>query len=604
MFHRWVRRRLARDAGFSIVEIAVAGGVVATALTMLAGVVTSGLTTTGYARERQSANQLANQSLEQVRSLPFLTVQQGLQGAAPADDLITHPDSNINAIGCGSSYCFGGERIVMHTGGSNVDPLVPHRKSLVVGPTTFTVSTYVTNYKNDTASGALRVTVYVTWPSLLKSTTGAVQAQTVVFAKCMSTNTCQTLGTHPFPGPTLPTFTTTANQASSTASISGTIGGVGLDHATLWSGRAISDATIEQVSHVQGTSQASGVSSQLTDGTEQTAGRTSVSSKADSDPALGTPPVYSTASLTSTAAASLSVALNSYQLSLSSTGGATGTTTSTTSSCTATCSEPVTPSPRNCPNLSGYANENDLLHCGGSSATDSSTLSAQASLGTLGTMNLAAAAPQMTPTTSIVDRKTSLGGTTCVSMPAAPTDGCVRSSVTRNGVDLSAGALPSNLNVLLKPLGFTYFAQITGLTDTVAAEAGPGAGVPTATQSAGSVRVYCATAILGHLLCPVTGYVTKTLNQITSAVTTPTLTITDLTWAGGTTITLSATVTPGSTNVTSTGSPIATANATSKPLTVSVAYKIVSGGTTVIDTTIVLDPGAITAATSYVPAQS
>lgn len=592
------------DAGFTLVELMVASGVMATALAMLAAVVTAGLTTTAYARERQSGSQLANQTLEQIRSLPFATVQSGLQGAGTNDDLIAHPDSNITSSGCGTSYCFGGERIAMHTGGANVDPLVPHQKTIVVGPTTFTVSTYATNYQNDPTSGAVRATVSVTWHSL-KSTTGNVQAQTVIFASPTSAGgTCTNcLTNHPFQGPSLPSFAARAHQTAGTVSVTGTIGGVGLDHATLYSGRVVEDATIEQVSHVQGTTQAAGATAQVTGGDEQSIGRTAASSKADDDPALGTSPVYDTEALSPPAAQSLAVTLGADSLTESMTGGGSGTTTSTTSACTNSCSDPATPTPRNCPNLTGYTNETDGLHCGGSNTT-SGSLNAQASLGAIGTAVLASLGAQATPAAAVIDQKTSTGGTTCTTMPSPPTDGCVRASVTRSAVDMSAGALPSNLNALLKPLGFTYFAQITGVQDTVAAEAGPGAGAPSATQTAGSIKVYCASAILGNLLCPVTGYVTKTLSQITSAVTTPTLSITDALLAGGTTITLSATVTPGSTAATSTGSPISEATATSTPPTVSVAFKIVAGGNTIIDTTILLDPGALTAEATYAPAQS
>jgi type II secretory pathway pseudopilin PulG len=71
-------RSLGREDGFTLVELTVATGVVLTALVMLGGVLTNGVKATGLSRERQSATGLANQTLEQIRALPFDTMARGL----------------------------------------------------------------------------------------------------------------------------------------------------------------------------------------------------------------------------------------------------------------------------------------------------------------------------------------------------------------------------------------------------------------------------------------------------------------------------------------------------------------------------------------------
>jgi type II secretory pathway pseudopilin PulG len=587
----WFTRRLnlRSDEGFSMVELMVAAGVMLTALTALAGVMTTGLTATGYARQRQSATQLANGTLEEIRALSFNTMKAGMGDS----DLAAMTDPKITTGTCGGDYCFGGERIA-HAVNTPVAPLIPHQTTVSVGPTTYTVSSYVTYYQNDTTSDARRVTVRVNWASALKGgTQRSVEVQTLIFKPSSNVDPA-----HPFPGPSQAFFSSRADAEAGTVNISGTVDGMDLDNATLYTGRAASDITIEQIANIEGVSQAAGATLKAVGEDATTIGRTSKTSRSDNDPG-DSGPVYDTQSISAQAAGNAQLTSGANSITLAQTAGDTGSTTSTVSACTTSCTAPTLPASRYCPNITGYVNETDGQHCGGSASRSASTVTAQANLSGIGSLNLAALGPQLTPTVAISDRKLAAGGTTC---PTTSGDGCVKGSVTRSAIDLSGGALPSNVNALFKPVGFTYFAQIQGVTDSVAAEAGLGSLAPTATQSAGTVRVYCASAILGDLLCPLTGYVTKNLNQITSSLTTPTLTITDATLAGGTTITMSATITPGSTSTSSSCTLVCTrttSTAKSIPPKVSVTETITVAGTTVLNTTTVLDPGALTAKATY-----
>jgi hypothetical protein len=578
----------------------VATGIVLTALVMLGGVLTSGITATGISRQRQSATGLANQTMEQIRALPFDTMARGLSTADLVSTVGTS-DTNVTTSGCGAAYCFGGERVVNNVNGA-VDPLVPHTKTLTVGPNAYTIRSYVTNYQNNTTNGTYRATVIVNWTSGLQGAAAKkVQVQTIIYTQ--SAGSCLSTATHTRAGPCQAAFTSSALAEPGTIALAGTLGGVNLERARLVTGRATSDATVEQTWQITGAAEGAGATLKAPGVPEVTIGRGSVSSHADNDP--GSPnAIYDTHALPGQASGSTSLTSGADSITVATTGGDSGGTTSTTAACTAPCI-PATPAPRNCPNLSGFTNDNDNQPCGGSTSTSGSTITASANMATLGSINLAALGPQLTPTTATTDRSIGPATGACVATPTTG-EGCTVAKLSRSATNMSAGALPSNLSALFRPVGFTYFVQIQGVTDSVTAEAGKSTGAPTASQSAGTVRVYCA-GILGPLtLCPVTGYVTTAISSITGPVTLPILAIADLTLGvGGTTINMSATITPGSTSTTSSCSGTCdrtSATAKSQPPSVSLNYTIVTGGTTRLSLSYTLDPGAITTRAGYAPA--
>ncbi len=593
-----------REGGFTLVELMVASGVMATALAMLAGVLTSGLSATAYARERQSANSLANQVLEQIRGLPFNRMKSGLL----TSDLAGDP--NILQTGCPTAPCIGGESIVNSGGVSAVTPLVPHRQTITVGKTAFTVSAYITYYNNDATSDARRATAVVTWSSVLANTQKSVSVQTILFDTQTGPSSCQSLDVHPVLGPCSPTFG--ANAGSTTAeagsiSISGTIGSLGIDHATLWTGAAASDATIQQISKVDGTIKQSGATIQATGGTESTAGLALLSSHSDTDPDTSSA-VYDSQSLTPVAGTS-TISASGNSLAVNASAGDGGSTISTTSACTSNCSAPASPSPRNCPATGAfYTQQNDGLHCGASTETTGGSTTAVASLSGIGNVTLASLTGQTVNT--VVDRQTSTGGTACT---ATSGDGCVRAQIGRSGVALSAGSLPPGFNIV-GLLSIPPVIQLSSYADSVMSEAGISANPPTASQTAGSITVLCGGGLLGNLFCPLGtllgSTVTKTFSQITSLVTLPTLTVPG---PGGTTLSITVTITPGTTSCSTNSAPavspcpntgatstVTAATATSSPPKVSIAYAI-TGSSSPTNLTIAIDPGTLTSTTSYAP---
>jgi hypothetical protein len=538
-----------------------------------------------------------------VRALPYDAMKAGLA----SNDL--SGDSNITGSGCGSSACFGGEQIALHAPdpANDAPPLVPHisNPAITVGPTSYNVSTYVTYYcpgcVDPTTSDARRVTTYVTWNSRLKGNTSrSVQVQTVIYSSA-----CPPL-THKYLGPCVPSFNAVAERAPALATISGTINGVGLDHATLTSGRASSDGAIEQIWRVHGTVQAAGASIQATGGSEQSIGGATASSSADSDNGPNSPPVYDSHTLAAPATAPASASFGATSLSVSTTVGDSGVTTSTTSACTTTsvCTSPSTPTPRLCPNVAPY--ETDLLACGGSSVT-SAAATAQATFGALGATNLASISSQANTTVATVDRKLLTSGTNCLAtVGGAVSDGCLQSQMSRSGATLSAGALPASLGSLFSfASNGGYFVKISGLTDSATAQAGVSSTAPTVSQS--GLQITYLTSVLG-----IPTLVTKVLSDLVGGLTLPSLDVIGTGAGLGTTVSISMTVTPASTACTSNGvasscstSSTATrtaATAVSTPPIVTVTYNITGAVTSSLS--IVLDPGVLSASTSYVPAQS
>ena len=557
----------------------VATGVIVTALTLVSSVITTGVVQTGVARQRQSADGLANQVLEQIRSLPFTKVQAGLKSTD------TSGDSNIVATGCPTAPCFGGERLVTSAGLANLDPLVPHQKTVTVGPTTYTVSSYVTYYENNITANTYRTTVYVTWTH--NGTASKVQAQTIIF----SPSSCLSTATHPVSGPCNPSFSSHAVSDAPNISISGSVAGTTLDHLQLWGGSASSDMLVEQITRIDGGAQGGGAALQALGGTEYVVGRQVAHSKADNDPGTSVQVPYSNAS-SSPAATSQSIGA----LTISAGAGNALSTTSTTSATSAT---------NMCPRLTGFTDENDSQACGGSSSTQGATVSAAAALNVLGATTLATISPQVTPISAITDQHKGPGsgtpGTgTCPTTPSTG-DGCVRSYLNRAAADIGVAGLG-----LLGPLGFSQYVRVVGLADQVKAEAGPGTNAPTAIQSAGTIQYWNGLT-----------YTSVSIPTLVAAVTVPTLSINTnpILPALGTEITLSGSIKPPSKATTTdtvttaqnaaclTPPGICRTNATAKSVgpTIDVTMLIKVLGVTIVDLNISVYTGTLQATATYTP---
>src|SRR5438477_3180875 len=162
-----LRSKAGSDEGFTLIELMVAVGILATALILMAYTSMAALSYTARSRQRQGADGLAGQVMEQIRALPCSALQAGLGNTDLANSVIignASYDANITLNTCGVAivYCFGGESIPRGNNAPSA-PLVPHQQSIVVGPTTYVVDVYVTNYLNIATNNTFRVTVQIKW---------------------------------------------------------------------------------------------------------------------------------------------------------------------------------------------------------------------------------------------------------------------------------------------------------------------------------------------------------------------------------------------------------------------------------------------------------
>lgn len=473
-----LRRRAAADeGGFTLIELMVAVTVLMVALVSLAYLVLIGFSDIALARQRQGANGLANQTLEQVRALPFDTLKKGLSNADLTASTTTGNvsfDPNIIKNGtCGAPtvYCYKGEAIPRGAN-ANVVPLVPHQQNLTIGPSSYTIRVYVTYYNNVTTNNTFRVTVEVSWANAqLGGVSNKVTAQTIAF----SGSGCLSSATHPFAAPCQPFFYGSGSWDAANVKLNGTIEGLGLDNATLLPAQDSSNMQIEQISAVQGVSQASGVSLKLTSQQPTTSGSDRVTSSADNDPSQPGND-YSTTTVTSSGSTVSANGSSNTVLALNPSTGDPGDTTSTT---IAGLANPTAPCP-----LAG--SQVDQQPCGASNirqaAAMSATLDIQPNGSPLGLINLASVAASTTPANSYTNRDLQSGA-----------DGLVRTLASRQIGTVTVAGLPANLAASDLPAGWNgSLVQITGFADSVSAEAGTNTAVPSVT-AAGSISYWNGT---------------------------------------------------------------------------------------------------------------
>jgi prepilin-type N-terminal cleavage/methylation domain-containing protein len=278
-----LRARAAGEEGFTLIEVMVAVAILTIAILALARTATVAFTDVAMARQRQTANQLANQLVEEVSALPWESVTRGLK----TNQLTGDP----NVVKCGPTWYFPGpdcppaegvEKVV-DDGNANVRPLVPHRGT--VGPPeypgTYDWSVYVTEAADAPSAGAYRITALVSWsPAQRSGVRSSVDAQTLRYAPEGSVDEA----THPFTGPRQAYFFGSANAGAGSMTLSGSIPGMTYDQMSADLLETASTVQTEQTILVSGTTRLPGVSRTVS-GVETTAAGLSSTSQADTDPA-------------------------------------------------------------------------------------------------------------------------------------------------------------------------------------------------------------------------------------------------------------------------------------------------------------------------------
>jgi prepilin-type N-terminal cleavage/methylation domain-containing protein len=161
------RVRTSGDDGFTMVEVLVTMIIVSTALLALFGMQVQAASTISLAKERTQATGFANQTLEQIRALPWATVKLGLKTADPS--LSGDPNVSGNcATSCSFVPSYGGTSEPIVLGNQATAPLFPRVTTNVLDANTYTTRTYVSR-PSDASLDAVWVTVVVTWDSNAKS---------------------------------------------------------------------------------------------------------------------------------------------------------------------------------------------------------------------------------------------------------------------------------------------------------------------------------------------------------------------------------------------------------------------------------------------------
>lgn len=605
---RLFRRTRSSEEGFTLIELVIAMGVIMISLFALAYTLSIGFTGIAMARQRQSASGLANQTMEQIRALPFDTLVNGL-----SDNDIAGDPNIKTGVQCppGYAYCYGGEELAhanyavptySSLSQDNYNPLAPHISgtkgwpAVKIGPTTYVIRRYVTKYldaQGNQAARTYRVTVNVTWSNPKATILGStVTTQTVIY----SPTGCLNTQNHPFAAPCQPFLYASSVLLPGSVDLTGTLAGVSFTQASLKTAGMDSSMQIEQTAGVQGQATASGAKLVIPGQNDTVEGTGTVTSSADSDPSQQSP-VYDPETLGPYTPGILTVgSSNSVSVGTSGTMGDSAKSTSTTAAINGT---------NNCAGLDGV-NQNDspAQPCGNSNVLRNGTLSTSATL---------AGVSQSVPIVSIPPVTTKVCPSTfqaCAftdrSVPSG--DGLVQADLTRRLETVNLGGLPSNVpSSSLTGIKWTagkYLVTLTGFTDRATAFAGASTNAPTATVSAGSITYYNGT-----------GYTTLTTSQLNGAAIpilahSVHLVYTDPSTLKSVTIDMTAALSTGGTTVSdpaNCGSSCirtSASAASNSPITGTFTYKVTVGTTVQADFTIAVNLGNLVAKTTYQAAPS
>jgi Tfp pilus assembly protein PilV len=581
MLHARLRARLRSDErGFTIIESMIAITVIFASLTALAYTATIGFKATAYARERITADGVANQIMEEIRGLAYSKIQSGLSSTDLAGD------SNI--VSCSGVYRFescSGEKIISSTGLSATTWLVPHTGSLAASSTTnnvaMTWAVYVTN--NDTSHNPYRVTVIVNWASKIYSQ--ATNSLTRVQSLFWSPSGCVSSSTHPFAAPCNPYFYAEANVQQGNIVVAGNVDGLSFTDETLATTGATATGQSEQVTSVTSSASESGVTVHDGTGTHTEGGNVTTSTAADSDPAIPSAAYQDSGSITGTGGTVTTSAGSTSVSAVAPAGDTYRAEAAVTAKASNSC-PPQAPAP-------AFTSQADNLPCAGAniqpgSTALSSSLTMNGIVSTLGTATLGSVAQiASNPQRAFVNREAIAGA-----------NGRIDAQTIRRFGTISLGGIPSGMT---SPAGFTgYYLTISGYQDAETVQAGTTAAGPSAPAPSGSVSVWNGTNAYTSYALNAAGLTGLAANPVTK---TQTINGQSVTWTvsmytGGKASTTSTMVT----NQTgASGAQITDTDATITPFICTLHYVVTVDAVTKVDLDINLDLGQMTARAIYGP---
>jgi len=165
---RSFRARAGDEQGFTIVEVLIAMMIMSIALVSLAYTANIAFAASARARRASGAALAGGRAIELITALDRATIMAGLY----AGDSTISTDTHISAGRCVSTAAVSvpcnGETLI--TTAPATTPFNPHRVTETIGPTTYTVYSYV-SWANDQVGGHLiRLTVMVTYNDLSAGT--------------------------------------------------------------------------------------------------------------------------------------------------------------------------------------------------------------------------------------------------------------------------------------------------------------------------------------------------------------------------------------------------------------------------------------------------
>ena len=562
-----LRRLRERDpeAGFTLIELSVALGVLFVAMLAMAQTALVGFRDTGFARQRQTANQMANQLLEEIRGLAYEHVTKGLASS----DLAGDP----NIVDCSGAFYFkvcppdpAAEPIVHTPGLANVTPLVPHQGTYGPPdyPSDFDWSVYVMAAQDAPEAGAFRVWAIVTWANpQIAAARNSVETQTLMF----SPTGCLDTTTHPFGAPCQAYHQGTASIHGGGSQTTGTAESVAFDAFLVDMLSLTSTVQEEQIVRVDGSAALPG-GRRVVSGVEDAAGRLTDTTQADTDPSTPAGP-YDTVSLGPQSGGTLDVTGSSTSLAVTSGGGDTGATTTATA---ANASNPCTvqSDDRACSYAVGR-------HLG--ALTHTVRIPEDG-----GTATLFRVDTNSTPSVAYARRQE----------PVAGTDGLVRARVERVVPEVRLGGLPDRASA---PAGWAgYWARLVNYTATIQSEAGVNSAAPTIALT-GTLEYWNGTGYTSVAVTP--GGTVVAPAAVNVPITGPDF------GSGGASLSGTLEVKP-STISESVGTPNTTRSdaeaIAGAPMFAEMRYTIERGANTVVDLTVLVNLGRAVARTSYQPA--